>query len=86
MWRLLKLVFFLAVLCGVGLVAYAYVGPIFGADFVPPQVSASIDVDGATVTVAPNVAATVDFTVAGTADVDIDGLVTINATFANSDG
>jgi hypothetical protein len=37
MWRLFKLLFFLAVLAFIALVAYAYLGPWFGVDFSPPQ-------------------------------------------------
>lgn len=37
MGRLLKWLFYLLVLASLALVAYAYVGPIFGADFSPPQ-------------------------------------------------
>lgn len=38
MWRLIKALIFLIVLAGAGLVAYAYVGPIFfPADFAPPS-------------------------------------------------
>ena len=34
MWRLIKLLLFLAVLAAAGLVAYAYIGPVFfPADF-----------------------------------------------------
>lgn len=37
MWRLIKAVLVLAVLAGAGLVAYAYVGPVFfPADFAAP--------------------------------------------------
>lgn len=36
MGRLIKYLFYLAVLAGIGLVGYAYVGPFFGADFSPP--------------------------------------------------
>ncbi|KPP88867.1 MAG: UDP-glucuronate decarboxylase N-terminal [Rhodobacteraceae bacterium HLUCCA08] len=36
-WRLIKLVFALAVLAAIAFVAYAYLGPIFFAeDFAPP--------------------------------------------------
>ncbi len=39
MWRLIKVVLILAILAGLGLVAYAYIGPIFfPADFAPPLV------------------------------------------------
>jgi len=38
LWRLIKALFFLVVLGGIGLVGYAYLGPIFvPADFDPPQ-------------------------------------------------
>ncbi len=37
MGRVLKYLFYLVVLAGVALVAYAYVGPFFGADFSAPQ-------------------------------------------------
>lgn len=37
MWRLIKVLIFLAVLAFAGLVAYAYLGPFFGADFSAPQ-------------------------------------------------
>lgn len=37
MWRIIKAIVFLAVLAGAGLVAYAYLGPILGADFSAPQ-------------------------------------------------
>jgi O-antigen/teichoic acid export membrane protein len=37
MWRLIKVLFFLTVLGGIGLVAYAYVGPLFfPGDFAAP--------------------------------------------------
>jgi hypothetical protein len=37
MWRLIKAVFYLVVLCAVALVAYAYLGPLFfPADFAAP--------------------------------------------------
>ncbi len=35
--RLLKFIVYLAVLGGLALVAYAYLGPWFGADFAPPR-------------------------------------------------
>ena len=36
-WRLIKLLFYLAVLGAIGLVAYAYLGPVFFPDdFAPP--------------------------------------------------
>ena len=37
MGRIVKWLIYLAVLGGITLVAYAYVGPFFGADFSPPQ-------------------------------------------------
>ena len=37
MGRIFKWLFYLVLLGAVGLVAYAYVGPFFGADFSPPQ-------------------------------------------------
>lgn len=37
MWRLIKVLFMLAILGGIGLVAYAYLGPVFlPADFAAP--------------------------------------------------
>lgn len=37
MSRIFKLLVFLIVVGGIGLVGYAYVGPFFGADFSAPQ-------------------------------------------------
>lgn len=38
MWRLIKALFFLAVLAGLALIAYAYIGPLFfPGDFAPPS-------------------------------------------------
>ncbi|WP_204318764.1 hypothetical protein [Pseudooceanicola aestuarii] len=37
MFRIIKWLFYLAILGGIALVAYAYVGPFFGADFAPPS-------------------------------------------------
>lgn len=37
MGRIIKWLFILLLLGGLALVAYAYVGPFFGADFSPPQ-------------------------------------------------
>ena len=37
MGRIFKWLFYLVLLGAVGLVAYAYVVPFFGADFSPPQ-------------------------------------------------
>lgn len=36
MFRLIKWLFYLAILAFIALVIYAYVGPFFGADFSPP--------------------------------------------------
>jgi len=36
MLRIIKWLFFLAILGFIALVAYAYIGPFFGADFTPP--------------------------------------------------
>ncbi|TCS61157.1 hypothetical protein EDD52_112115 [Primorskyibacter sedentarius] len=36
MWRIFKWLFYLLVLGAIALVAYAYVGPFFGADFSAP--------------------------------------------------
>lgn len=37
MGRLIKWLFYLLVLGGIALTAYAYFGPLFGADFSPPK-------------------------------------------------
>ena len=37
MGRIIKWLFILAILAMIALVAYAYLGPFFGADFSPPQ-------------------------------------------------
>jgi hypothetical protein len=38
LWRIIKLLFILALLAGIALVAYAYVGPVFfPADFAAPS-------------------------------------------------
>lgn len=37
MWRLIKALFFICVIAGIGLVGYAYLGPLFfPADFAAP--------------------------------------------------
>lgn len=36
MGRIIKWLFYLVILAGVALTAYAYLGPFFGADFSPP--------------------------------------------------
>jgi hypothetical protein len=48
MWRLIKFLFWLAVLAGIGLVGYAYLGPILVPDhFAPPvtQVTLPVELD-----------------------------------------
>ncbi|MGB3246472.1 MAG: hypothetical protein WBB25_18200 [Sulfitobacter sp.] len=42
--KLIKFLIFLAVVGGIGLVGYAYVGPFFGADFAPAQVESRVPV------------------------------------------
>lgn len=37
MFKLIKWLFYLALLAFVALVAYTYLGPFFGADFTPPE-------------------------------------------------
>lgn len=49
MWRLFKAIFLLAALASMGLVAYAYLGPVFfPGDFAPPlsDVSQPVVLDG----------------------------------------
>ena len=38
MGKMIKLLFMITILAFIGLVAYAYVGPFFGADFSAPQI------------------------------------------------
>lgn len=46
MWRLIKVLFFLAIIAGIGLIAFAYVGPIlFPAEFAAPQEEVTVPVD-----------------------------------------
>jgi hypothetical protein len=45
MGRLIKWLFYLLILGGLALVAYAYVGPFFGADFTPPLTERRLPVD-----------------------------------------
>ena len=50
MWRVFKALIFLAALAAIGLIGYAYVGPIFFADdFAPPLTDVSepvtLDID-----------------------------------------
>ena len=44
MFRLIKWLFYLAILGFIVLVAYAYIGPFFGADFSPAQTEIREDV------------------------------------------
>ncbi len=45
LWRLIKLLFWLVLLSAIGLVAYAYLGPIFfPADFAAPDIEVSAPV------------------------------------------
>lgn len=44
MGRLIRFLFLVAMLSGVALVAYAYVGPYFGVDFTPPQTEIHVPV------------------------------------------
>ncbi|MGB7318174.1 MAG: hypothetical protein WBC85_09435 [Planktotalea sp.] len=48
MGRILKWLIYLAILAGIALVAYAYVGPFFGADFSAPleEIRIPVDVNG----------------------------------------
>lgn len=42
MWRLIKVLFFLALMAGLALIAYAYAGPVFfPADFAAPTAPVS---------------------------------------------
>lgn len=45
MWRLLKLIFYTAFLAALGLVAYAYIGPILDPAFIPPQKTVTVPVE-----------------------------------------
>ncbi|MCT4559424.1 MAG: hypothetical protein N4A61_15350 [Pelagimonas sp.] len=45
MGKLLKWLIYLVILGGLGLVAYAYLGPLFGVDFSPPQEEIRMPVD-----------------------------------------
>ena len=48
MWRLIKAIFYLVVIGGIALVAYAYIGPLFfPADFAAPaeEVTRSVTLD-----------------------------------------
>ena len=48
MWRILKLLIYLAILAGLALIAYAYIGPFFGADFSAPvqEIRVPVDLNG----------------------------------------
>lgn len=48
MGRIVKWLFYLLILGGIALIAYAYIGPIFGADFSPPQTERreAVELDG----------------------------------------
>ena len=48
MWRLIKWLIYLAILAGLALIAYAYVGPFFGADFSAPvrEIRVPVDISG----------------------------------------
>lgn len=47
MWRIIRVLFYLVVLAAIGLVLFAYIGPLLGYDFKPPvqeiHVPVSID-------------------------------------------
>ncbi len=45
MGRLFKFLFYLVVICFLGLAVFAYVGPFFGADFAPQQVERRVPVE-----------------------------------------
>ena len=45
MWRIIKLLLYLAILAGLSLIAYAYLGPFFGADFSAPLHEIRVPVD-----------------------------------------
>lgn len=45
MGRILKLLIYMIVLSGIGLIAYAYLGPIVGADFMPPRETVTVPVE-----------------------------------------
>lgn len=44
MGRLFKLLIYLIIFTGIGLIAYTYLGPWFGADFSAPQSEISVPV------------------------------------------
>lgn len=45
MGRIIKWLFYLAILAGLALVGYAYIGPFFGADFSAPLHEIRVPVD-----------------------------------------
>mgnify|MGYP006297017105 CR=1 FL=1 len=47
MWRIIKWLFYLAVLGAVALIGYAYIGPFFGADFSAPreEIRSPVEID-----------------------------------------
>jgi len=47
MGRIIKWLFYLAILAVIALVGYAYLGPFFGADFTPPsqEIRETIELD-----------------------------------------
>ncbi|MGR3468372.1 MAG: hypothetical protein ACU0CI_10860 [Shimia sp.] len=45
MLRILKYLVYLLVLAAIGLVVYAYIGPILGADFSPPIETRSVPIE-----------------------------------------
>lgn len=45
MGRIFKWLIYLALLAGIALIAYAYIGPFFGADFSAPMQEIRIPVD-----------------------------------------
>lgn len=48
MWRLIKWLIYLAILASLALIAYAYLGPFFGADFSAPlhEIKVPVDING----------------------------------------
>ncbi|MEL7299833.1 MAG: hypothetical protein AAFM92_05550 [Pseudomonadota bacterium] len=45
MWRILKYLFYLVILAGIGLTGYAYLGPVIGADFLPERETVTVPVE-----------------------------------------
>ena len=48
MWRIIKWLIYLAILAGLALIAYAYLGPFFGADFSAPlrEIRVPVNING----------------------------------------